>query len=333
MRLASFHAGGRDRVGVRLDDGSPLESDGIVIDLAEGALAAGAPPAEAARLADMLSLIESADALQPLIARTIAHVGARSDRVARYRTQDIRWHAPVRRPTKIICLALNNSANADRIMSGPKHPASFVKAANALVGHGEAIRIKPAYGRCHPEPELALVVGRSAREIRAESAYDHVFGYTIHNDITSPTMRGEDTFHYRAIHPRADDPRAVQHVDTWVSYPGRYKCSDTFACMGPWLVTKEEIPDPHNLNVRCVHQGNLITDDNTANLFYKVPQVLAFLSHYLTLWPGDIVSLGTALKKSAEGGAVQNVDLNRFGGPIEVSIERLGTLTNGVTWV
>jgi 2-keto-4-pentenoate hydratase/2-oxohepta-3-ene-1,7-dioic acid hydratase in catechol pathway len=103
--------------------------------------------------------------------------------------------------------------------------------------------------------------------------------------------------------------------------------------MGPWLVTKEEIPDPHNLNVRCVHQGNLITDDNTANLFYKVPQVLAFLSHYLTLWPGDIVSLGTALKKSAEGGAVQNVDLNRFGGPIEVSIERLGTLTNGVTWV
>ena len=99
--------------------------------------------------------------------------------------------------------------------------------------------------------------------------------------------------------------------------------------MGPWLVTKDEIPDPHDLSVRCVHQGTLIT----ANLFYKVPQVLAFLSYYLTLWAGDIVSLGTALQKSAGGGAGQNVDLNRFGGPIEVSIERLGTLTNSVTWV
>jgi 2-keto-4-pentenoate hydratase/2-oxohepta-3-ene-1,7-dioic acid hydratase in catechol pathway len=331
MRLASFHAGGRDRVGVRLDDGSPLESDGIVIDLAEGALAAGAPPAEAARLAEMLSLIESADALQPLIARTIAHVGARSDRVARYRTQDIRWHAPVRRPTKIICLALNNSANADRIMSGPKHPASFVKAANALVGHGEAIRIKPAYGRCHPEPELALVVGRSAREIRAESAYDHVFGYTIHNDITSPTMRGEDTFHYRAIHPAKDDAARIEYVDTWVSYPGRYKNSDTFSPLGPWLVTRDEIADPHALEVSCHHKGELVTADNTVNLFYKVPEVLAFLSQFMTLMPGDVVSMGTALKRSTPGSrAVQNVELDKLGGPVSVSIAGLGTLSNPV---
>jgi len=196
---------------------------------------------------------------------------------------------------------------------------------------GEAIRIKPAYGRCHPEPELALVVGRSAREIRAESAYDHVFGYTIHNDITSPTMRGEDTFHYRAIHPAKDDAARIEYVDTWVSYPGRYKNSDTFSPLGPWLVTRDEIADPHALEVSCHHKGELVTADNTVNLFYKVPEVLAFLSQFMTLMPGDVVSMGTALKRSTPGSrAVQNVELDKLGGPVSVSIAGLGTLSNPV---
>jgi len=278
----------------------------------------------------MLDVIEGGSAARRRIERFVASGAASAERFA---PDQVLWHAPVRRPSKICCLALNNSANAERIMQGPSHPAMFMKPASALIGHGGAIECRAEYGRTHPEPELALIIGAVAKNVGEYDALDYVFGYTIHNDITSPTMRGEDTFHYRAIHPGVDDPRAVEYVDTWVSYPGRYKCSDTFACMGPWLVTKDEIPDPHALRVRCVHQGTLVTDDNTANLFYKVPQVIAFLSHYLTLWPGDIVSLGTALKKSAGGSAVQNVNLNRFGGPIEVSIEGLGTLTNGVRWV
>jgi 2-keto-4-pentenoate hydratase/2-oxohepta-3-ene-1,7-dioic acid hydratase in catechol pathway len=323
VKLASFRAAGRDRIGI-LDDGH-------LIDISTCMSAADGTPDRQRHT--MLDLIEGAAPARERVEQFLKSHSSGAARAERFALDEVLWHAPVRRPSKICCLALNNSANAERIMQGPSHPAMFMKPASALLGHGGAIECRAEYGRTHPEPELALVIGATAKNIGERDAYDHVFGYTIHNDITSPTMRGEDTFHYRAIHPRADDPRAIHHVDTWVSYPGRYKCSDTFACMGPWLVTKEEIPDPHNLNVRCVHQGNLITDDNTANLFYKVPQVLAFLSHYLTLWPGDIVSLGTALKKSAGGGAVQNVDLNRFGGPIEVSIERLGTLTNGVTWV
>jgi 2-keto-4-pentenoate hydratase/2-oxohepta-3-ene-1,7-dioic acid hydratase in catechol pathway len=244
----------------------------------------------------------------------------------------VTWHPPVRRPSKICCLALNNSANSDRILRGPEHPAMFTKPASALVGHGGAIECKPQYGRTHPEPELAVVIGTTAKSIRAADAYDYVFGYTIHNDITSPTMRGEDTFQYRAIHPKGDDPSQIEYVDTWVSYPGRYKCTDTFACMGPWLVTRDEIPNPHALVVRCLHQDRLVTQDTTANLTHKVPEVLAFLSDYLTLWPGDIVSMGTALAKSAGGAAVQNVDLNRLGGPVSVFIEGIGTLTNTVAW-
>ena len=298
MKLASFHAGGKDRIGVSLD---------------------GATLAEISSPRSILELIESGE--QPHLS------------VETYSLRDVTWYAPVRRPSKICCLALNNSANSDRILQGPKHPAMFIKPASSLIGHGGAIECKPHYGRVHPEPELAVVIGKTAKNVAARDAYDYVFGYTIHNDITSPTMRTEDTFHYRAIHPKAGDPKAIEYVDTWVSYPGRYKCCDTFACMGPWLVTKDEIADPHSLVVSCSHKGQLVTEDNTENLFYKIPEVLEFLSSHLTLLAGDIVSMGTALKKSAQGGAVQNIDLNKLGGPVSVTIEKIGTLTNDVEHV
>jgi len=309
VKLASFNAAGNDRIGVLMND-----------ELVEVSASDGPRT--------MLELIEGGDAALERVRRN-----AESRAATCFSPDAVHWHAPVRRPSKICCLALNNTANADRILSGPKHPAMFIKPSSALIGHGEAIECRPEYGRVHPEPELAIVIGKTAKNVPAERAYDHVFGYTIHNDITSPTMRGEDTFHYRAIHPTAADPRQVEYVDTWVSYPGRYKCADTFACMGPWLVTRDEIAEPHDLGVSCSHHGELVTDDNTRNLFYKTPAVIAFLSHYLTLLPGDIISLGTALQKSAKGRAVQSIDLNKLGGPVSVSIERIGTLTNTVKWV
>ncbi len=298
VRLASFRSEGQDRIGISVDGVTLMECSGP---------------------SSILELIETG--------RQIRETGKT------YSSAGVTWHAPVRRPSKICCLALNNSANSDRILQGPKHPAMFIKPASSLVGHGGSIECKPNYGRVHPEPELAVVIGKKAKNIAARNAYDYVFGYTIHNDITSPTMRGEDTFHYRAIHPQAGDPKAIEYVDTWVSYPGRYKCCDTFACMGPWLVTKDEIADPHHLAVSCRHKDQLVTEDNTENLFYKIPKVLEFLSSHLTLLPGDIVSMGTALKKSAQGGAVQNIDLNKLGGPVSVTIEKIGTLTNNVVQV
>jgi 2-keto-4-pentenoate hydratase/2-oxohepta-3-ene-1,7-dioic acid hydratase in catechol pathway len=326
MKLASFRAAASDRIGVVLEGGD-------LIDLAEALRASGVP--EGALPRTMLDLIESESITLSAVRAAVDRASANSSTTQRFAPGQVTWLPPVRRPSKICCLALNNSANSDRILKGPKHPAMFTKPASALVGHGGAIECKPQYGRTHPEPELAVVIGKTAKSIRAADAFDYVFGYTIHNDITSPTMRAEDTFQYRAIHPKGDDPAQIEYVDTWVSYPGRYKCADTFACMGPWLVTKEEVPDPHALRVRCLHKDRLVTEDTTANLTHKVPEVLAFLSEYLTLWPGDIVSMGTALAKSSTGGggAVQNIDLNKLGGPVTVSIERIGTLTNPVVQV
>lgn len=242
----------------------------------------------------------------------------------------LRWLPPVLRPGKILCVALNNSANPARIMSGPSTPALFVKPSSSLVGHDRAIRLRKEDGRVHPEPELAVVIGRTCTEVSEETALSHVLGYSILNDITSPTMRQEDTFHYRAIHPDPDAEDGVRYVESWVTYPARYKGSDTFGPLGPWLVSTDEIEDPHNLRVTCTHDGSLVTDDNTANLRFSVAEVIAFASRYLTLEPGDVIGMGTALRSSATGGAVQNLDLNALGGRVEVSIERIGTLSNPV---
>ena len=323
MKLASFHYAGEDRIGAVAPDGS-------LIDLAAAEIARqGQLPADWPR--DMMALIEGGSrglacaraAFDWAVGNPKALPGISADRVT--------WQAPVRRPSKICCLALNNSANADRILSGPKHPAIFVKGSNALIGHNDAIVVKRQYGRVHPEPELAVVIGSTASNITAAAALDYVFGYTVHNDITSPTMRGEDTFHYRAIHPAADGSNDIKYVDSHVSYPGRYKGSDTFSPLGPWIVTRDEIDDPHVLGVTCRHKGEIVTEDNTRNLFHKVPEVLAFISEYMTLLPGDVVSMGTALKRvGGSGKAVQNVDLYQLGGPVSVTIEKIGTLSNTV---
>ncbi len=320
MKLASYKSGGKEHFGIS-PDGSRLFDVTAALHRLSGV--DGAPRT-------LLDLIESGDAGLAKLKTVAGHIARNPDDFESTNLDSVELLAPVTRPSKICCLALNNSANADRIMSGPKHPAMFHKPASSLVGHRGDIEVRPEYGRVHPEPELAVVIGKLAKNVRAENAYDYVFGYTVHNDITSPTMRGEDTFHYRAIHPKGGDSNEIEYIDTWVSYPGRYKGADTFACMGPWLVTKDEIDDPHALQVTCEHQGRVVTEDNTENLFYKIPEVIAFLSSYTSLWPGDIISMGTALKKSAKGGAVQNVDLAKFGGPISVAIEKIGTLVNGV---
>ncbi|HEX4287586.1 MAG TPA: fumarylacetoacetate hydrolase family protein [Trebonia sp.] len=303
-------------------------------DCAERVAVAVGPGDERAALLDpgltMSGLIGDWAAARPAVERSAGRSGA-AGASGTVQVSELEWLPPVPRPGKVICVALNNSANADRIMSGPSHPAAFTKPASSLLGHGRPIRLKREYGRVHPEPELAVVIGAGGRDIARDAALGHVFGYTIINDLTSPTMRAEDTFHYRAIHPRADGSAGIEYVDTWVSYPGRYKGTDGFGPIGPWIATADSVPDPHALTVSCTHQGRLVTSDSTGNLLHKVPDVIAFMSSYLTLEPADIIAMGTALKPSAAGGpAIQNVNLTELGGPIEVAISGIGTLSNPV---
>jgi 2-keto-4-pentenoate hydratase/2-oxohepta-3-ene-1,7-dioic acid hydratase in catechol pathway len=240
------------------------------------------------------------------------------------------WHPPVRRPGKICAVAMNNSASNERKVTAPAHPAFFLKPASCLVGHGQPIRVRKYYGSVHPEPELALVIGLETRDVAARDALDFVFGYTIFDDITGNGMRAEDRFHYYALYPKKDNPNETERVEQHLSYAGRYKGSDTFGAMGPWLVTKDEIRNPDDLGVRCKVGGELIADDSTRYYNYKVAEVVSFISQFHTLHPGDVVSLGTAFKPGATRKSIHTANFQTVAGPVEITIEGLGTQVNPV---
>ncbi|MGW8370261.1 MAG: fumarylacetoacetate hydrolase family protein, partial [Gammaproteobacteria bacterium] len=195
MKLASVRIGDRDAIAVEYLDSRVIEL---------GALLGLAPTSGIRAPRSMRELIDSGRALLDAIEATLHE--AEPDDLAAPATVPDAWYPPVRRPGKILAVAMNNSASNARKISAPEHPAFFLKPASCLIGHGAPIRIRPYYGSVHPEPELALVIGTRARDLSPETALDAVFGYTIMNDITSNGMRAEDRFHYWAIYADPNDP-------------------------------------------------------------------------------------------------------------------------------
>ncbi len=245
-------------------------------------------------------------------------------------TENITWHPPILRPGKICGVAMNNSASNERKISAPEHPAFFLKPASCLIGHQQAVVIRSYYGSVHPEPELAVVIGKTARDVDAKNATDHIFGYTIFDDFTGNGMRSEDLFRYYALYLSDDDPGKLERREQHLSYAGRYKGTDSFGAMGPWLVTRDEIPDPDNLAVTCKVGGEIVAEDSTRYYNYKVAEIVSFISQFQTLQPGDVISCGTAFKPSADRKSIHHANLQVVDGPVEVSIEGLGTQQNPV---
>jgi 2-keto-4-pentenoate hydratase/2-oxohepta-3-ene-1,7-dioic acid hydratase in catechol pathway len=240
------------------------------------------------------------------------------------------WHPPVRAPGKICAVAMNNSASNARKISAPDHPAFFLKPASCLIGHLDPIRVRRYYGSVHPEPELAAVIGQQTRDVPAVHALDAVFGYTIFNDVTGNGMRAEDMFHYWAIYPKKDNPNETERIEQHLSYAARYKGSDSFGVLGPWLVTRDAIPNPDDLDVHCRINGEVIAEDSTRYYNYKVAEVISFISYFHTLNPGDVISMGTAFKPSASRRSIHHANFQTVPGPVEISIEGLGTQQNPV---
>ena len=243
---------------------------------------------------------------------------------------EVSWLPPLLNPGKICGIAMNNSASNARKISAPDHPAFFLKPSSCLVGHLNPIVVRSYYGSVHPEPELAVVIGKTGRDIEPEAALDHVFGYTIFDDITGNGMRAEDLFRYYALYPKTDNPEEIEKVEQHLSYTARYKGTDTFGCMGPWLVTADEISDPDNLKVQCSIGGELIADDSTRYYNFNVAEVISFISRFHTLYAGDVISMGTAFKPSATRKSIHHANLQVVPGPVEVEIEGLGKLINPI---
>jgi 2-keto-4-pentenoate hydratase/2-oxohepta-3-ene-1,7-dioic acid hydratase in catechol pathway len=316
MKLASVRHSGRDLVAAEI---APDE----LVDVA--ALAAGRGP-----LADMLDVIRGGAPLRAELEAGLAAVRSGARAAQRLRAADVVWHPPVRRPGKICAVAMNNSASNERKVSAPEHPAFFLKPSSCLVGHEQPIRVRRYYGSVHPEPELALVIGRAARDVAARDALDYVFGYTIFDDITGNGMRAEDRFHYYALYAKKGSPNETERVEQHLSYAGRYKGSDTFGAMGPWLVTRDEVANPDELAVYCKVGGELIAEDSTRYYNYKVAEVVSFISQFHTLDAGDVVSLGTAFKPGANRKSIHTANFQTVAGPVEIGIEGLGVQRNPV---
>ena len=237
---------------------------------------------------------------------------------------DAVWLPPVK-GFKIVSTAINNAGAARLASVVPANPAFFLKPPSAMIGHGQSIVIRPDYGLTHPEAELAVVIGRRAKHLTRENALDAVFGYTIINDITSITLKSEDTYVFPK--PEGVTPPGFEWGDMQLVYHARSKGTDTFAPIGPWIVTKDEISSPNALGVRVFMGDEEVTTDNTANLRYTVEDVLVWASRYFTLEPGDIVHLGTA---AAGRYGLRELDLQVWDGPLSVEIDGLGRLSNPI---
>ncbi|MDD5483248.1 MAG: fumarylacetoacetate hydrolase family protein [Kiritimatiellae bacterium] len=218
--------------------------------------------------------------------------------------EGVRLGPPVARPGKIICLGKNYAAHAREFdASVPAAPILFAKAASAMVGPRDNIVLPPRSRAVDGEVELAVVIGKKAKNISEEQAFEHVAGYAIFNDVTDREAQRADQQWFRA------------------------KSADTFCPLGPWLATRDEVKNPGRLGMQFIHNGRVLQNDSTENMIFKIPFILSFISSAITLFPGDVIATGTP----AGIGSLQNPPaLFRPGDEIELAIEGLGRQANKI---
>jgi len=310
MRLVTFEdEPKRNRLGA--------VADGVVVDLnaayralleERGERRAGELSVEAVP-PEMLAFLDSGDRAMnaardalKLIARFGAD-GARERGLAR-RAESVRLRAPVPRPTKLILVGLNYRDHAEEAgMKIPEVPTIFSKYANCVIGPGDAIKIPKVSAMIDYEAEYAFVIGRAGRDITPDRAMDYVAGYTIVNDVSCRDYQ--------------------MKTGQWMIG----KTFDTFAPMGPYLVTRDEIANPHNLEISLQLNGQRMQHSNTRNLIFKTEHLIAFLSEVFTFEPGDVVSTGTP---AGVGYARKPPVFMKAGDRVRIEVEGLGALENPV---
>ncbi len=211
---------------------------------------------------------------------------------------------PIDRPGKIVCVGLNYRDHAEEQgVPLPEAPLLFAKWENALIGPGEPIVIPPIVTKCDYEAELGVVIGSRVRDVSVENALEAVAGYICLNDVSA---------------------RDLQFADgQWT----RGKSPDTFCPVGPRLVQRDEIPDPQNLAIRAVLNGETRQESTTAKMVFGVADLIAFITRTITLEPGDLIATGTP----AGVGAFRDPPaFMQPGDEITIEIEGLGSLTNPV---
>jgi 2-keto-4-pentenoate hydratase/2-oxohepta-3-ene-1,7-dioic acid hydratase in catechol pathway len=182
-----------------------------------------------------------------------------------------RLGAPLARPSKIVCIGLNYVDHAKETNAAiPAEPIVFFKSTTAMVGPNDQLVIPKNSTKTDWEVELAVVIGKKASYVDAKDANDHIAGYMLHNDYSERAFQ-------------------LERNGQWV----KGKSCDTFAPLGPWLATPDEIADIHNVRLWLSVNGKIMQDGNTSNLIFNIPFLVSYLSQFMTLLPGDIISTGT----------------------------------------
>ncbi|MDA9554615.1 fumarylacetoacetate hydrolase family protein [Pelobium sp.] len=186
-------------------------------------------------------------------------------------SDEVRLASPVGRPSKLVCIGLNYAKHAKETNAPiPKEPILFFKSTTAIVGPNDDIIIPKNSVKTDWEVELAFVIGKKASYVSEEEALDYVAGYCLHNDVSEREFQ-------------------IERGGQWAKGKG----CDTFAPLGPWLATKDEIADVHNLRLWLKVNDKMMQDGNTDDLIFNIPQLVSYISQFMTLLPGDIISTGT----------------------------------------
>ena len=252
---------------------------------------------------DMSSLLEMGAEGMELARSTVASAAATSALDA------VKILTPVPNPSKVIAIGLNYTDHIKETNSAtPEIPIMFTKYTTSIVGPGDDVRWDPALtSKVDWEVELAVVVGKTAYRVAEEDAFDYIAGYTICNDVSARDLQSE-------------------RGDQWI----RGKSLDTFCPLGPYLVTKDEIADPHDLALKTIVNGQVMQDSSTKALLFKIPYLIHYLSQAFTMLPGDVIITGTP---PGVGMGMKPPVYLKGGDTMTVEIEGLGSLTNGCVTV
>jgi len=310
MRLVTFQHDGQARIGAQIDgqvidlnraykamlryggndDELAVADARVPIDMI-GLLAGGETSLKAAQdaLAFIRGQLEASDA--PHMLEGIV-----------YARDTISYLSPVLRPGKVICLGLNYRDHAAEAgMAVPDYPILFHKVAGSLTGHKQPVIVPRSSSQIDYEGELAVIVGKRGKYIAEQDALAYVAGYCVANDVSARDLQ------FR--------------TSQWTTG----KMLDTFGPLGPALVTKDEAPDPHALSIRTLLNGQVMQDASTADMIFRVPYIISYISQIVTLEPGDVIMTGTP---PGIGNTRKPQVFMQPGDTVTVEIEGLGTLTN-----
>jgi len=210
-----------------------------------------------------------------------------------------RLGSPMVRPSKIVCIGLNYARHAAETgVNIPKEPVLFFKSTSALVGPNDDLILPKGSKKTDWEVELALVIGKKASYVNEVNALNHVAGYVLHNDYSERTFQ-------------------LEKSGQWV----KGKSCDTFAPMGPYIATKDEIKDPNNLNLWLKLNGKMMQNSNTSDFIFNIQIVVSYISQFMTLLPGDVISTGTPF---GVGLGLNPPKYLKPGDVVELGIEGLG---------